>query len=83
MAYFHVLQAELRDQDRRELLAKCLASGALTQEKAKLVSAEIDAIAAGERALAKAIAPGPPLTEIVKHGWWGALPNAPFQRAAS
>jgi hypothetical protein len=46
MAAFEVLQAELRAQENRVLLAKCVTSGALTPEQAKLVGAEIDAIAA-------------------------------------
>jgi hypothetical protein len=82
MSAFHMLQAELRAQENRLLVAKCVTSGALTPEKANLVNAEIDARAAADMALAKAIRPGPSLQEIVRHGYFSDLPRAPFQRAA-
>jgi hypothetical protein len=80
MSYFHVLQAQLAAQDRRQILAKCVASGALTPEQGAKVEAEIADHAANEQELAKAIRPGPSLQEIVRHGYFSELPKARFQR---
>ncbi len=43
MSQFEVLQAALKAQDVRQLLAKCETSGALTREQAAKVKARIDA----------------------------------------
>jgi hypothetical protein len=80
-SYFHILQARLKEQECRQLLAKCLDSGALTQQRASQVETRINARAAEEMVLAKAIpsVPPPPLAEIVAKGWFSELPRAPFQ----
>jgi hypothetical protein len=82
MAAFHMLQAELKAQELRQRLAKCLESGALTQHQAKQVETEINTRAATEMLFAKATRPGPTIQEIVRHGYFSDLPRAPFQRAA-
>jgi hypothetical protein len=74
------LQAELKERRALDMVLKCLDTGALTEPQAKKATAWVKHRAAEDIMLAKAVPPGPPLTEIVKHGWWVALPNAPFQR---
>jgi hypothetical protein len=79
MSAYHVLQAQLAAQDRRQLLTKCIAIGALSQEQGAKVKARIDAREADDVDLAKSLRPGPSLTEIVKQGYFSELPQAPFQ----
>jgi hypothetical protein len=82
MAQFEMLQAALKAQDVRQLLAKCETSGALTREQAAKVKARIDAGEAADMELAKSIRPGPTLQEIVRRGYFSELPRAPNQVAA-
>jgi hypothetical protein len=42
MSAFHALLAELKAQRCLDLVQKCLGNGALTQQQAKLVAAEIN-----------------------------------------
>jgi hypothetical protein len=79
MSAFHALMAELKAVRCLDLVQKCLQSGALTPAQATKVQAEIKSHAAEDLVIAKAIPPGPPLTEIVKHGYFSELPRAPFQ----
>jgi hypothetical protein len=80
MAQFEMLQVALKAQDCRQLLPKCLARGALSPAQAAKAEVELNAPAADELVIAKAIPPGPPLTEIVKRGWFGSLQPTTFQR---
>jgi hypothetical protein len=80
MSAFHALMAELKAVRCLDLVQKCLQSGALTPAQATKVQAEIKSHAAEDLVIAKAIRPGPPIDQIIKHGWFHALPQAPFQR---
>jgi hypothetical protein len=75
MSAFHALLAELKAQRCLDLVQKCLGSGALTLEQAKKVAAEINSHAVEDIVISKAIPPGPPLTEIVKRGYFSELPK--------
>jgi hypothetical protein len=80
MAQFEMLQVALKAQNCRQLLPKCLARGALSPAQAANAEVELNARAADELVIAKAISPGPALTEIVKRRWFGAFQPTTFQR---
>jgi hypothetical protein len=79
MSAFHALMAELKAVRCHDLVQKCVGNGALTPQQAKRLVAEINRESANEIGLSKAIPPGPPIAEIIKHGYFSELPRAPFQ----